>query len=147
MNKQFLTIVTIATIAISATSCNSSGDKSNSNTGATEKSKTKEKTDNWVSMTKFNGSSNKNSKSFETKGGDLKISYKVEMTASGKGNDMTDFELSLTDKDQGIWGSPDVMLMNKAETSETSVQKPAGKYFVHIQAVNVKYEVEVFEKQ
>jgi hypothetical protein len=38
-------------------------------------------------------------------------------------------------------------LLNQAESNETFVDKPAGNYFIHIEAIGVKYEVKVQTQQ
>jgi hypothetical protein len=144
MLKQSIFIITLVSfLACSSNKNHNSDEQKIKNEESTNQPKNKE----WKTLIKFSGTSKKNSEKFEVKEGQIKIIYKVEQTGTSKGNDITTFELSVAEKDEGIWGSPTIHLLNQAESSETFVDKPAGSYFVHIEAIGTKCEVEVQTQQ
>jgi hypothetical protein len=101
----------------------------NSPKGKEEITKTKE----WKEVYTFSGNGMKKSPGFELSGGEAKLKYKYQSTSPNIGV----FTAYVVEEGKDIMkegGIPDVMTSSTKEESETSLQKGAGRYYLHINA-------------
>lgn len=115
---------------------------SNSSTSATVNNNTTSKS--WQTVNSLSGTGMKQSQNFTLTGGEAKIKYKYTSNSKqigmlavyvfDKGHDFS--------KEGGI---PDVMI-NASEEGESYITKPAGEYYIYVNAAG-KWDVVVEEKK
>ena len=109
---------------------NFSGNNGNPSANQTNPDKSKE----WTIVYEFNGNGIKKSPIFELNGSTARLKYEYQ---SPSDNGMGTFNIYVVDEGKDVMKEgafPEVMT-SKSEKSESSIQKPKGKYYLNVNAV------------
>ncbi|MES0488999.1 MAG: hypothetical protein ABUK01_03345 [Leptospirales bacterium] len=97
----------------------------------------------WTEVYTYKGSGMKKSAPFQLMGGSVRAKYKF------KAGRYSLFSFYVVPEGQDIMktgGFPDVMIQ-QSEESETSIQQPAGSYYLNVNSSGGKWEIVVEEKK
>lgn len=139
-----MVIIVIAAVSggnKTSTSSSNSGSASqmSSNSSPAEESKQKQ----FVTVVELNGNANKNSDTFELKGGKVKITYTFNGVQSIVGAVYILKEGTDLNQQGGI---PEVTV-TEAGTDSTFLTKSAGKYYLSVKAANTTWNVKIEEER
>jgi len=136
--------VVLIVIGIISSSGDSSTTKTTTSNGTTETETAEEsKTGEWVVVAELSGSANKNSDTFDLKGGKTRVTYTFEGNNPIVGSIYVLKEGTDLQTDGGF---PEVMV-SEASTDSTIIRKSAGEYYLSVSVANADYTVTVEEQR
>ena len=112
-------------------------------TQTTEQKQEAQKPKQWVTVAEVNGNANKNTDTFELKGGKTKITYTFS------GGDVIVGSIYVLKEGTDLMkqgGIPEVTVTN-AGTDSTFITKSAGNYYLSIKAANTSWTVKIEEER